>query len=215
MNHPRAERFEDRYQAPERAAAYSRRSPARHEAEMAVLDRALGRVPGALTFLDLPAGTGRVSRHLEAAGHRVVSADVSAAMLRAEHRPPAAVVADALRMPFPDEVFDAVLCFRFIYHLDGPAMRARLLHECARVSRRFVLVSFRHPISFHAIGRRLKNWRRGEWRERRATGVRRLAREAAGHGLRLRAADAQAAYRKEFWLATFEKCTSTAVEKRQ
>jgi len=205
-----AERFENRYQAPERAAAYARRSPSRHQAEMAVLDRALGRLPGALAFLDLPAGTGRVSRHLEAAGHRVVSADVAAAMLRAENQPEAAVVADALRTPFPDEVFDAVLCFRFIYHLDGPEKRARLLRECARGSRRFVLVSFRHPLSFHAIGRRLKNWRRGRWRERRATSVRRLAREAAAHGLRLVAADAEAAYRKEFWLATFEKPESAA-----
>jgi hypothetical protein len=125
------------------------------------------------------------------------------------------VVADALRMPFPDEVFDAVLCFRFIYHLDGPEMRARLLGECARVSRRFVLVSFRHPLSFHALGRRLKNWRRGRWRERRATGVGRLAREAARQGLRLLAADAQAAYRREFWLATFEKVGSGAVEKTE
>ena len=36
-----AERFEDRYQAPERAAAYACRSPSRHRSEMAVLDRAL------------------------------------------------------------------------------------------------------------------------------------------------------------------------------
>lgn len=201
-----AERIEDRYRHPDRAAAYARRSPARHRAEMRVLDRALGRLPPGLDILDAPAGTGRVSRHLEAVGHRVVSADISPAMLRAETVDAGrALVADVLRLPFPDASFEAVLCMRFLYHLEGAGARARLLEEAARVSRKYVLVSLRHPVSLHAATRRFKAALRGRFRENRATSIRRLAREASRFGLEYRASDAEAPFRKEFWLATFEK----------
>jgi len=201
-----AERIEDRYLSPDRAAEYARRSPARHQAEMRVLDRALGRLPTGLDILDVPAGTGRVSRHLEAAGHRVVSADISPVMLKAEAEATGRVlVADVLRLPFPDAAFDAVLCMRFLYHLEGAEARARLLEEITRVSRKYVLVSLRHPISLHAATRRIKAVLRGRFRETRATSVRCLAREAARFGLACRAADAEAPFRKEFWLTTFEK----------
>ena len=199
-----APRIEDRYVSPDRAAEYARRSPARHRAEMRVLDRALSRLPSDLGFLDVPAGTGRVSRHLEAAGHEVISADISPAMLTAEGTLQA-LVANALWLPFPDATFDAVLSMRFLYHLEGASARARLLEEVARVSRKYVLISLRHPVSFHAATRRFKAIFRGRFRETRATSIQRLAREAARFGLECLAADAEAPYRKEFWLVTFEK----------
>lgn len=194
--------LKDRYDDADRAARYRERSSARDEAELRLLDRAFARLSNIETVLDVPAGTGRTTRHLESLGHRVVAADASRPMLTAVETPERALVADALNLPFADDAVDACLCFRFVYHLDGAAARRRLLGELARVARRNVLISIRHPVSFHAATRRLKAALGGTWRDRHATTVGRLAREARPFGLRVVAADAQSAFRKEFWLVT-------------
>lgn len=195
-----------RYEDPARAASYVERSSARHAAELDVLGRALDRLPGEARWLDAPAGNGRIARVLADRGHRVTACDISRAMLTAApDAPPDPAVGDALALPFRAGAFDAALCFRFIYHLDGADARARLLAELARVTRANVVLSIRHPVSWHAIERRVRGFVRGRFHDPHATSVRRIAAEARHHGLSLVAADAQARYRREFWIVTFEK----------
>jgi SAM-dependent methyltransferase len=123
------------------AAAYSatgdawERGPARvydRLAEVLVAHSPVGFEAGRV--LDVGAGTGAVSRASSAAGAAVVVAvDVSLGMLRhnAAARP-AAVVGDALALPFASSTFDAAVAAFSLNHLTSPAHGLR---EMARVTR--------------------------------------------------------------------------------
>ncbi len=80
------------------------------------------------------------------AGHESVHCDLSPEML-AHFRslcPDATLVrADAARLPFADDSFDAIVTIRFVSHLRGE-YRRQVLRELARVSRRTVILDGRH-----------------------------------------------------------------------
>ena len=83
--------------------------------------------------LDVAAGTGLITRLLQARGHEVVSLDLSTEMLSVARRNGAtAVLATAEALPFPDGSFDA-LTFGYLlrYVSDPPAA----MSELARVLR--------------------------------------------------------------------------------
>lgn len=72
------------------------------------LIRELELSPGS-RVLDVAAGTGSITRALQAEGHSVVSVDQSAEMTQlAKSRGATAVLATAERLPFEDESFDAL-----------------------------------------------------------------------------------------------------------
>jgi demethylmenaquinone methyltransferase/2-methoxy-6-polyprenyl-1,4-benzoquinol methylase len=100
------------------------------------------------TVLDLAAGTGTSSEPFHDAGVRVVAADFSLGMLRVGHGRRADLpfaAADATRLPFQDNVFDAVtMSFGLRNVVDVDAA----LHELHRVTRpggRLVVCEFSHP----------------------------------------------------------------------
>lgn len=76
---------------------------------------------GGSVVLDLGAGTGAVSRAVTAGGGRPVAVDASIDMLRHDQllRPPGAV-GDALRLPFRDGAFDAVVVAFVLSHVSDP-----------------------------------------------------------------------------------------------
>ncbi|MCD6404838.1 MAG: class I SAM-dependent methyltransferase [Planctomycetes bacterium] len=118
---------------------------ATHRRGLAALEKALSGLEGIRTVLDIPAGTGRISRPLEAGGASVTASDVSLEMLlEASARQSAHyyVQADATALPFGDAAFDAVVSMRFIYHLPSRRQRVKALSEMARVSRKWIAVSF-------------------------------------------------------------------------
>lgn len=89
-------------------------------------------------LLDVATGTGGQARAFANKAHQVVGVDLSEAMLRIasrKHRPPhvAFVVADAARLPFADATFNAA-CVSFALHEMPASIRARVLHETARVT---------------------------------------------------------------------------------
>lgn len=96
------------------------------------VDRAVR--PGSRLILDVGCGTGVLLPALrEAAGvARIVETDIAERMLAENRRKRAAglvehVCAEALRMPFPEQQFDTVLCFGVLPHLGDPdAALARL-----------------------------------------------------------------------------------------
>ena len=94
-----------------------------------LLLRELRDVLGRGDVLDIPAGSGHLSRQLDEAGFNVTSAD-----LFPEHvETPAgkAVGADMNEpLPFESDRFDAVVCQEGIEHLENPAA---FLRECGRI----------------------------------------------------------------------------------
>lgn len=86
-----------------------------------------------LRILDLGCGKGRFARLLMNAGACVVGADISTAMLGAA-RGVSRVAASALRLPFRDSVFDAVIAIEMLEHVPSRAL-GTVLGEMRRVLR--------------------------------------------------------------------------------
>lgn len=150
------ETFDKRYRNLEAARAYDRdrfenegaKQKRDRNTRQAIL-RAL-REPGSIrSVLDLPCGTGRLTRLLMEAGFQYTGADQSEAMLTVAREkvsdfPDAPlIIADATGLPFADDSFDCVVCVRFL-NLFPSAMRQPMLREMRRVSRRFLLAESRY-----------------------------------------------------------------------
>ena len=114
------------------------------------------------TVLDVPCGYSRFASLYARLGITAIGADVSydmahlAAASHARHGRERWLCADVLALPFTDSVFDSVLCIRLLHHRYSDAERQRILCELARVSRRFVIISFYRSTLLHAMAR---HWR--------------------------------------------------------
>jgi SAM-dependent methyltransferase len=106
--------------------------------EELVGDRVEEAIGPAGRLLEVGAGTGRIALPLHRRGRRIVGADLSRPMLErylakaaAEGlAPPAVLLADATRLPFPDASFDAVLEVHVLHLVPG---WQRALAEVRRV----------------------------------------------------------------------------------
>lgn len=103
-------------------------------------------LPQASRVLDLGGGPGRYTVELARRGHRLTLADLSAPLLSIarqrvqehglEHRVEGLHEVNAVDLSrYPDQSFDAVLCFGPFYHLTGVEERQRAAAEIARVLR--------------------------------------------------------------------------------
>lgn len=143
-----------RFSSPERQKRNARK--------WAAIRKALSRTRDVHTVLDLPCGTGRFTGALAREGYQVVGSDISHEMLLK-----AAAVevgtqsgtaggirgylqANAEHLPLRDDSFDCVVCIRFMMHVD-PATRVRMLREFRRVSRRWLVVDYRHKYTFRYV----------------------------------------------------------------
>lgn len=121
--------------------------------------------------LDLPCGYGRFSTLLVGKRIDVICADVSAAMVgRAREQVEAAAgdspapgkgmyaVADIRRLPFRDRSLDATFTMRLFHHGFARDAMAEILRELARVSRRWVILSYYRKNPVHGLFRRLKGF---------------------------------------------------------
>jgi SAM-dependent methyltransferase len=156
-----------------------------------LLERALGRaladVGAGKLVLDVPCGTGILSRFLAGRGLRVVGADISPAMLavaRGRGYGLGQVRADLEVPPYAPATFDAVICARFLMHLP-PASRPRVLRTLAELSRGPLVATVCHPYTWKSFQRWLRRRlggrpKRGPRLDRRA-----LAAEVAAAGLTL------------------------------
>ena len=119
----------------------------------------LARAGGLGTVLDLPVGTGRLLGDLRRAGHPVLGADYARQMLavaRAAAPGTPLIQADGERLPLAADSVDAVVSVRFLFHVDDPAARRRILAEMARVARRAVVGEVRLRSTFKHVSRRLR-----------------------------------------------------------
>ncbi len=145
------------YQSDEVAQDYDQhrfttpRRQRRNRREWEAVRRALQHAEGTRTILDMPCGTGRFTGHLAREGYQVIGADISVPMMRqAQAKPELAdpkilgyVQADAEHIPLATGAVDCVMSIRFMFHVD-PATRRVMLREMGRVSRRWLVVDYRH-----------------------------------------------------------------------
>lgn len=156
---------------------YGREQRLVHWREQQLVDELLGRLARPVRrALDAPCGHGRLIGALRRlASEQVVALDLNRRRMRAlleaeptaSGAPLAVLEVDLARpLPFDDGAFDLVLCFRLLQHVRDRAAQQRLLGELARVSGRYLLLSYYAAGTLHALQRRLKIAVRGE---RRAT----------------------------------------------
>lgn len=195
-----------RYEKAGKAADYAARNPARHDRELRLLRQVWPGQPGE-TVLDCPAGAGRLLPMLQDGnGHRVLWADAALSMLQQARLgligAPPCLQADARRLPLQDASVDGVVMFRFLHHLEPADMRQALAEAC-RVARRFVVVSFFHPCSVHALSRRAQDLLRRRAPSRHAVTLGRVQGWLRPHGYELVRRAAEMAYLKDLWIASF------------
>jgi SAM-dependent methyltransferase len=144
-----------RFSSPERQKRNARK--------WAAIRKALSLTQGVRVILDLPCGTGRFTGGLAREGYEVVGSDISMEMLQkaagvtsgrdgAQPEPNVRgyLQANAEKLPLRDDSLDCVVCIRFMMHVD-PATRVRMLREFRRVSRRWLVVDYRHKYTFRYV----------------------------------------------------------------
>ncbi len=122
--------------------------------KLAIRDQLEHSTDGRLSILDIGAGAG----HLLAAGGRLVKKDSilvgvetnPGAAARVRDRPGLSpILADGLKLPFPDQSFDIVTSSLTLHHFDNDSA-VLLLKEMYRVARRRVLIVdlHRHNVAY-------------------------------------------------------------------
>jgi SAM-dependent methyltransferase len=134
----------------------------RNARKWAAIRTALARTRDVRIVLDLPCGTGRFTGALAREGYQVVGSDISREMLLKAARVEVGttaqaaggvrgyVQANAEHLPLRDDSVDCVVCIRFMMHVD-PVTRVRMLREFRRVSRRWLVVDYRHKYTFRYV----------------------------------------------------------------
>jgi ubiquinone/menaquinone biosynthesis C-methylase UbiE len=137
-----------------------RRRNARDLAAIArALDEASRRGAPIRTALDVPCGTGRLVPLLRERRIRAAGADIALEMMRVARRK----FGDALplfqcnaeALPHADASIDCVFTIRFMFHLDRDARRT-ILREMRRVTRRWLVIDFRHRYNLRYVGWRIR-----------------------------------------------------------
>jgi SAM-dependent methyltransferase len=139
-----------RFSSPERQKRNARK--------WAAIRKALADATGVKTILDLPCGTGRFTGALAREGFEIVGSDISLEMLQKAASIPDGqhatirgyVQANAEHLPLRNDSLDCVVSIRFMMHVD-PATRVRMLREFGRVSRRWVIIDYRHCYTFRYV----------------------------------------------------------------
>lgn len=119
-----------------------------HWKEMTALGRVLDAIPDVQTALDVPCGTGRITRTLLERGLDVTGADISPQMM-AEAKKKCLdfgsrvrfIEANLRNLSLDRDSFDVVTCVRFFGHVDSDA-RVEILRQMHRVTRRWVVVNY-------------------------------------------------------------------------
>lgn len=133
-------------------------------------------IPCGARVLDLPCGTGRLTRILVEHGYQVTAADVSEAMLhrardhyrsyREQGRGATSIVefalSDILDTKFDDDAFDGVTCIRLFHHFAEAETRRKAFQELRRICRGPIVVSFLNSFALDPIASRFKAWVRGK-----------------------------------------------------
>lgn len=133
-----------------KAKAYEDKRKRQHgwESEQRVVRGLLSTLPDELSVLDVPFGTGRFLPYYLEKRMQVTGLDSSEEMISQarEARGAEALaqchidVGDARQLPYQDDSFDVVVCFRFLSDIVSFADAKQVLREIARVARSYVIL---------------------------------------------------------------------------
>jgi len=182
----------------------------------AALARALAGVPRDRPLLDVPCGTGILLDSLAGQGFRVVETDISPAMLsvsapRAAKLGLGCVRADLEAPPYRPRTFGAVVCVRFLMHLDS-AQRVRVLRTLATLTNGPVVGTVCHPYTFKSFGRAVRRLLGGRPKRSQRLTRRELEAEVGAAGLRLESVSALFPVFSEVWVVVIRNPRSSSVE---
>ena len=147
----------------------------RDRREKACIVSCLSAIPAGSHVLDLPCGTGRLTRMLVERGYRVTSADASEAMLgrardiyqayrkqRGGKTPDVPFsVRDVLSTGFKNDEFDGVTCIRLFHHFNEAETRRQALRELARICHGPIVVTFLNSFALDRFSSWFKTRLRG------------------------------------------------------
>ena len=122
--------------------AQSARARRTNRREQFLVDQLLEQADSIDSALDVPCGTGRFEAPLARHALRLWAADASHAMLSQYEGQSPRIQFSADAIPFCTASIDLVFCFRLLHHFEESQTRVHILKELARVSRRYVLVSY-------------------------------------------------------------------------
>ena len=130
---------------------------------MDVLRRLLDQVVhGGDVLLDCPSGYGRLTELLQKKGCQLISGDLNLYRVRAQAQYFAGriphtlkAVCDVTQLPLREACVDGTVSFRLFHHLRDASLRREVFRETARVSRRYLLISYYGRNPLHALSRRL------------------------------------------------------------
>jgi SAM-dependent methyltransferase len=117
------------------------------------------------SVLDIPCGYGRLFPLYTCLGMDFIGVDLNPGMLQLATQYDQStgqgriLHGSIFDLPFAGACFDVVLCIRLLHHQFHDAERQRLVSELARVSRRYVLLSYYHFDWLHACSCFLR-WRK-------------------------------------------------------
>jgi SAM-dependent methyltransferase len=167
------ERFGRKSLADKYPSEYSDRY--RDRREKACILKCLEMIPQGSRVLDLPCGTGRMTRILVERGYKVTGADGSDAMLghakdnykayQRQNRDAPEVpfsVRDVLSTGFKNDEFDAVACIRLFHHFDEAETRRQALRELARICHGPIVVTFLNSFALDRVAAWFKSRLRGK-----------------------------------------------------
>jgi ubiquinone/menaquinone biosynthesis C-methylase UbiE len=204
MTEPRREDSSWRYAEQERAQRYGARKHKRMAQEAALLRRLLEGTQLGERILDVPCGTGRLAALFGELGLRYSGCDAAHGMLlEARHSCQQLVQGRLPELPFADQSFDSVICFRYLHHAP-PVRQSAVLAELARLARRHLMVSAFHPISAHELQRKLRVAFRRKERGRWPTAPRELDAQLAGCGFHPLRHVRQGIFR-DLWIGLYER----------
>ena len=175
------------------------------EREHAMVEGLIARCGGPKRILDSPCGTGRMSPFQKGAAF-AASLDVSFDMVSKVDRSIARrAVGDIEKLPLRSDAFDLVLSIRFLHHLPSDDLVERCLRELARVSMRWVLVSYYRSTTLQYARRVMKRVLRGRESHRIGRTWATFKAIAARAGLRPVATSTSAPFISEQYFVLFEK----------
>lgn len=105
------------------------------------ITRALRYVSKTYSILDIPCGTGRITKHIKDLGYKVLGADISEDMLKvARQKDMTFVREDVERTTFENKAFSGVVCVRLMGHLPND-VKIKVLKELQRIAE-YLIVTF-------------------------------------------------------------------------